>query len=87
MRIMQVVLGSQILFLQLVFSALTSVSAHCMCHSSVLVVFHSMSLFKYFKIVDIISSLPDPKGQRIVIDRDGGMHHVHARRHCSTSLI
>ena len=52
---MRAVVGSQILILQLLF-----VSAHCMCHSSVLVI--SLS---YISVQEW--TLPDPKSQRIVV--------------------
>ena len=64
---MQAVLGLQILILQLVFTALSfqltsRVTIPCLWF------LHPMSLFKYFKMVDISASLPDLKGKRIVIE-------------------
>ena len=61
---MQAVMGSQILILQLATLALSfQLTARLTVDFSIL----RMSLFKYFKRVDISALLPDPKGQRIVV--------------------
>ena len=66
MQIIQAVSGSQILILQLLFSALSFQLTACVTVPC-LWFLHPMSLFKYFKTMGISASLPDPKGQRIVI--------------------
>ena len=63
---MQAVMGLQVLILQLLLHFCLK-KAHCTCHSSVLVIFYPMSLFKYFKRMDISALLPNPNGQRIMI--------------------
>ena len=64
MQILQAVVSSQILILQLLC---TFVSTHCTCHSSVRVISFSYVSVQIFQERDTSALLPNPKGLRIAM--------------------
>ena len=63
---MQAVAGLKILIPQLASYSCIFISAYCMCHSSVLVISLAY-VYIFVQILQNSASLPDPKGQRIVM--------------------